>query len=148
MVEGDEIHIYIVDIVLCKHYVSILLLNEALWKSDAIQGLKTIEFVSWRDSFKSTSFDWFSVSFSIIKYGSKLFSFSFQNQMEGKRIISVDIGTSSIRSCLFDVNLKYLWSTSKPVVLNYSLENNTMLCEMDPEMIWNGFCDIIKDASK
>uniref|UniRef100_A0AC34RSZ2 Glycerol kinase n=1 Tax=Panagrolaimus sp. JU765 TaxID=591449 RepID=A0AC34RSZ2_9BILA len=56
------------------------------------------------------------------------------------RILAVDIGTSSIRVCIFDAELRLLWSKSRPIILEYRLEGHSMLCEMDPEKLWDDFC--------
>lgn len=68
--------------------------------------------------------------------------------MDRKKIIGVDIGTSSCRSCLFDLKMNYLWSKSKKIELEYHIDGHTMLCEMDQDKLWNDFIDLVEDSSE
>uniref|UniRef100_A0AC35FXR6 Glycerol kinase n=1 Tax=Panagrolaimus sp. PS1159 TaxID=55785 RepID=A0AC35FXR6_9BILA len=62
------------------------------------------------------------------------------------RIIAVDIGTSKIRVCLFDTQMKLRWFEEKNVEIIYELDNDILIAEMEPDILWKQFKELVELA--
>uniref|UniRef100_A0A914WHT0 Carbohydrate kinase FGGY N-terminal domain-containing protein n=1 Tax=Plectus sambesii TaxID=2011161 RepID=A0A914WHT0_9BILA len=66
-----------------------------------------------------------------------------------KFIVAVDIGTSTIRACLYDNAARLQSIAERRVALEYSgKEDAHQRVELDPDLLWRRFTEVVKEASK
>ncbi|KAI6244134.1 hypothetical protein M3Y99_00084300 [Aphelenchoides fujianensis] len=69
--------------------------------------------------------------------------------MSAKRrfIIAVDIGTTSMRACVYDHECRLEFFTQRPVSVEYNQsEEGRLLVEMDPDRLWADFKQLVEEA--
>ncbi|KHN88232.1 Putative glycerol kinase 5 [Toxocara canis] len=60
-----------------------------------------------------------------------------------KYVIAVDVGTTTIRACLFDQKCHLLTQAERPVPLELnSAELKGLHAEIDPDLLWDAFCTV------
>uniref|UniRef100_A0A915AND8 Glycerol kinase 5 n=1 Tax=Parascaris univalens TaxID=6257 RepID=A0A915AND8_PARUN len=63
-----------------------------------------------------------------------------------KYIIAIDVGTTTIRSCLFDDRCRLLTFAERPVPLDLSgADDEGMRAEIDPHLLWDAFCTVCRE---
>ncbi|VDM43971.1 unnamed protein product [Toxocara canis] len=63
-----------------------------------------------------------------------------------KYVIAVDVGTTTIRACLFDQKCHLLTQAERPVPLELNgAELKGLHAEIDPDLLWDAFCTVCKE---
>uniref|UniRef100_A0A7E4VUW2 Glycerol kinase 5 n=1 Tax=Panagrellus redivivus TaxID=6233 RepID=A0A7E4VUW2_PANRE len=62
-------------------------------------------------------------------------------------LLSIDIGTTKIRACLFDLDLNLVWSEDDDVQVITVVKGEAVHVEIDPDKLWDQFCGLIKAAA-
>ncbi|KAI6191611.1 hypothetical protein M3Y97_00246800 [Aphelenchoides bicaudatus] len=65
---------------------------------------------------------------------------------DSRFIITVDIGTTTIRTCLYDQNCSLRFYKEKPVSLIYETNDDKLYVEMDPDVLFSDFKELVCES--